>query len=786
MSDLPSIPPYPGPTNELLDTALALAARGFHVFPLRSASKAPQTGTTLSGRELLPKAERQRRGLDGAGGYHYATDDPVDVRDFWTTWPNANIGVACKPSSLLVIDVDGPEAEEALAKLERELGPLPQTYEVKTGRAEGGRHLYFRRSSDSGDTKKHLVEVREGEVSIKWNGYVLHPPSIHDKTGQAYSMLNASPPVALCAEWESYCCASRRDTGDLVRSRSQSLHQGTTAYGQRAFESELDLVRGEREGNRNDQLNISSMKLAQLESGGELDSSWQDELADAAREAGLEEHEIWPTISSGREKGLTEPRSAPERTSPQRASTGTASPLDSLISNRTNRSSEPDPRAVTGEPAEKPRSAIKSRRVSEIEDLPPNWLDQGIWVRGFVNLFAAPTGSGKSLVLYDYIARLTTGRPMPISDDTHAPADAILITEDAASQMVRPRLAAAGADLDRVHFVDAVERDGDEHLFVVEVDIVALEAMVEQTAAKAIIIDPLVMFSSGRSGEYDDAYKTIPALAKVGERHDAAVIAVVHTPKEALRIESYFMGSTGLRSAARQFNVVLPLPDGNETAGSSDNVRVLVPQKCNLGKPVQGRQFQILEDPQNPHRCYVKWGERELRSAEVLFETHRAEKAAATHGAEAERAIEVVVLGMLEWQGRTAKSRKKTKKAIREDIENALGECSNNMAKTAISRSPAIWVQGSNRAGRFVEGHYELPDWFLREKEAELQPPLTTPVEADGGDMSGARSLIEESLKSQHSLAATPGSAAPVEGKAPSSGQQSSAVASDEIGWLNP
>ena len=70
------------PPAGFLDDALAYAARGWPVFPLRPGEKVP----------LIAKAA-------GGNGVHDATTDPDQIRAWWTKHPTANIGLAAVPPS---------------------------------------------------------------------------------------------------------------------------------------------------------------------------------------------------------------------------------------------------------------------------------------------------------------------------------------------------------------------------------------------------------------------------------------------------------------------------------------------------------------------------------------------------------------------------------------------------------------------------------------------------------------------------------------------------------------
>ena len=105
--------------------------------------------------------------------------DRKQIESWWTTWPQANVGlVTGAPSKLLVLDVD-PRAggDEALHELEREHGPLPDTSEVLTGE---GRHVYFHCAEPVAS-----IDLAPG-LEVKSSGrQVVAPPSVHP-SGKRY------------------------------------------------------------------------------------------------------------------------------------------------------------------------------------------------------------------------------------------------------------------------------------------------------------------------------------------------------------------------------------------------------------------------------------------------------------------------------------------------------------------------------------------------------------------------------------------------------------------------
>src|ERR1700733_12182705 len=76
--------------------ALALVHLGYGIFPLVPDRKIPPEG--MHWREMF-------------------TYDPGQVADWWSKFPDDNIGVNCEASGLLVIDLDSEEAADRFVRL---------------------------------------------------------------------------------------------------------------------------------------------------------------------------------------------------------------------------------------------------------------------------------------------------------------------------------------------------------------------------------------------------------------------------------------------------------------------------------------------------------------------------------------------------------------------------------------------------------------------------------------------------------------------------------------------
>ena len=145
----------------MLNAALAYAERGWRVHPLIPKDKKP----------LVKQWQEE------------ATTDADAITEWWTKWPDANIGIATgEGSGFFVLDVDGEKGSRSLTVMENEIGPIPETLEAKTG--TGGRHLLLQMATDREIRNKQNfmpgLDIR-GE-----GGYIMVAPSIHPETGRAY------------------------------------------------------------------------------------------------------------------------------------------------------------------------------------------------------------------------------------------------------------------------------------------------------------------------------------------------------------------------------------------------------------------------------------------------------------------------------------------------------------------------------------------------------------------------------------------------------------------------
>jgi hypothetical protein len=131
--------------------------------------------------------------VEGGGGFKGATRDLKQIRDWWTKWPDAQIGVPTgQMNRLVVVDIDG---EQGAAWLKTKLFPATRVVESRPGR----RQYWFQ--LPEGRVVKCSVEQLAPQVDVRGEGgYVIAPPSIHHLTHKPYRFVNQLP-LAIAPDW---------------------------------------------------------------------------------------------------------------------------------------------------------------------------------------------------------------------------------------------------------------------------------------------------------------------------------------------------------------------------------------------------------------------------------------------------------------------------------------------------------------------------------------------------------------------------------------------------------
>lgn len=189
-------------TSPMVDWALAyVKVNGWHIFPVHTVILAEDGRPSCScsrGVDCTAIGKHPRI----AGGVLNASNDPRQIVEWWTRWPNANIGVAAGKSGLYVIDDDcAKNGFDSLTKLAEEGRSLPATWRQRTG-SGGFHHIYQAPETlnQPNGAANVLKEAGYPGIDTRYgHGYVLLAPSTH-VSGERYKLIKPDP-LAAAPEW---------------------------------------------------------------------------------------------------------------------------------------------------------------------------------------------------------------------------------------------------------------------------------------------------------------------------------------------------------------------------------------------------------------------------------------------------------------------------------------------------------------------------------------------------------------------------------------------------------
>jgi putative DNA primase/helicase len=236
------------------------------------------------------------------------------------------------------------------------------------------------------------------------------------------------------------------------------------------------------------------------------------------------------------------------------------------------------------------------RCLADVKPQPISWLWPSRIACGKVTLIAGDPGLGKSQLTAALAACVSVGGRWPV-DRAIAPSGSILVlnAEDDAADTIRPRLDAAGANVHRIHVLDAVRTNADgreiERSFDLGRDIDTLRSAARHiNDVKLIVIDPISAYLGGTASHRNSDVRSVLApLAALASELGAAIVAVSHLNKGAgtdalMRVT----GSLAFVAAARA--AFLVVKDAHDPAR-----RLFVTAKNNLGPDqAHGLAFRVV------------------------------------------------------------------------------------------------------------------------------------------------------------------------------------------------
>lgn len=258
------------------------------------------------------------------------------------------------------------------------------------------------------------------------------------------------------------------------------------------------------------------------------------------------------------------------------------------------------------------------RAASDItpRELEPLWPGV-LWI-GKPTLLVGDPGLGKSLATVDIAARVSRGAAWPCESAERVAGNVLMLSaEDDPDDTIVPRLIAAGADLSRITFFDAVralDEGGRTHDLPIALDkhLDALCAAIKP-GTQLVTVDPISAFLGHTDSHNNAEIRTVLAgVGRVAAQMRFAALGVSHLNKVSGTSAVYRVtGSLAFVAAARAVFAIARDPEQHER-------RFMLPIKSNLGPDTSGYAYTVsVADNDAP---FVKWAdERVARTAEEIL-----------------------------------------------------------------------------------------------------------------------------------------------------------------------
>ena len=232
----------------------------------------------------------------------------------------------------------------------------------------------------------------------------------------------------------------------------------------------------------------------------------------------------------------------------------------------------------------KPSNGFHSEFESfdEIESAPTQWMWQPfIPIGALISLEGAP-GSGKTTIICDIAARVSSGRPFPSEEEGSTPSKVLIIgSEDSAATTLGPRFTACGGIRANILKLKVHQK---------EWSISDLAERIEYSAThkgvRLAIIDGIGSYLSAPNNEKKTRAE-LQMLAEIAQTHQITILIIRHLSKTEGKAINRGLGSIALSGIAR---VVLTVGTHPQQNGQ----RVMAAAKSNVSD-MQSITFRLEE-----------------------------------------------------------------------------------------------------------------------------------------------------------------------------------------------
>ncbi|PXA68531.1 AAA family ATPase [Cryobacterium arcticum] len=258
-------------------------------------------------------------------------------------------------------------------------------------------------------------------------------------------------------------------------------------------------------------------------------------------------------------------------------------------------------------PKSAPESRVIVQAASKIRSRRQRFLWEDRLPVGTLTLFAGRGGVGKSTFAIWAAVEAQFGRLPGDFQDERSSVLYVSVEDDWETQM-KPRLTAAGADMDafyRLSIEYTEDAQTGERIPNFPEDIPLIAEAIKQTKARLVILDPITSTIQGDDHKVADVRAVLDPLARLASDTDTVILGIMHFNKGAGHVSDKLSGSHAYRDAARSV-ILFALDEDNDSV-------VLSQDKGNYARIEAGSlAYRLvdtvveLDDGENAHVAQVE------------------------------------------------------------------------------------------------------------------------------------------------------------------------------------
>lgn len=224
---------------------------------------------------------------------------------------------------------------------------------------------------------------------------------------------------------------------------------------------------------------------------------------------------------------------------------------------------------------------------------PVRWLWPGFLPAGMLTILGGAPGYGKTTIALSLAAIVTRGGTWPDGLRCTQPGDVVIWSCEDANAVTAARLAASGADMRRVHFIDGITGE-DGNAFDPGRDMALLEKTIEGLASpRLLILDPIVSAVAGDSHKGAEVRRSLQPVVALGQRLGCAVLGITHFSKGTGGRDPVERVTGSIAFAALARVVLVTAKVKSDTGDDTDPRRVMMRAKSNIGPDDGGFAYTL-------------------------------------------------------------------------------------------------------------------------------------------------------------------------------------------------